>query len=320
MVLAIVAKNLKVGYVMGDKILWAVRGVDLAVEEGITLCIIGESGCGKSTLASTIVGTLPPYAVTSGELRIYDHVVVSGDVRKYNDIRGKLTAYIPQNPGTSLNPFMTIEDHFYHVLRSNFKIDRTKSRKIAVEILSKVGLEPGVLERYPHELSGGMQQRVLIALALATDAKILVADEPTSSIDAYLKFQIIELLSRLQRELGKTLVIITHDFLATSTMCDKIVIMYAGKIVELGAKERIMSNPRHPYTKLLIETSPILGVKKPLRPIPGEPPDLSVEITGCPFSERCPYKISTCIREPPLQEIEESHVSACWRAQEAPWA
>jgi len=319
LVLAIKAENLKVGFLLEEEVLWAVKGVDLAVEEGTTLCIIGESGCGKSTLASAIAGTLPPYAVTSGKLRIYDRVLINGDVRNYNGVRGRITAYIPQNPGTSLNPFMTIEDHFYYVLKSIFGINRKDSRRIAIEALSRVDLDSSILEKYPHELSGGMQQRVLIALALSTNAKILIADEPTSSIDAYLKFQVVKLIGKLQRELNKTLIVITHDLVTTSTICDDIAIMYAGRIVELGGREDIVLNPRHPYTKMLLEVSPIPGIRKPLKHISGEPPNLGVEITGCPFYERCPYRIEICKQEPQIWEIGEQHTSSCWRAREAPW-
>jgi oligopeptide/dipeptide ABC transporter ATP-binding protein len=318
-VLAIVMENLKVGYIIEDEVFWAVKGVDLVVEEGTTLCIIGESGCGKSTLASAITGILPPYALTDGKLKLFDHVVINGQLRNYNGIRGKITAYIPQNPGTSLNPFLTVEEHFYYVLRSNFKSDREFSKKIAMEILPKVNLDFSVLEKYPHELSGGMQQRVIIALALATNAQILVADEPTSFIDAHLRLQIIELLGRLQREFKKTLIVITHDLLTTSTICDYIAIMYAGKIMEVGPREKVLRNPRHPYTKMLLETTPILGVKKRLKPIPGEPPSLGKEYQACLFLDRCPYKSKECYSDPQIQVIENSHFSKCWKALEAPW-
>lgn len=319
MVLAIRAENLKIGYLdeEEEQVVWVTRGVDLSVEEGESFCLVGESGCGKSTLASAIAGILPPHALTMGKLYIFDQLVIDDSKRNYNGIRGKIVGLIPQNPGTSLNPFLTIEDHFYYVLRDSKNMNKSESRKIAHEYLLKVGLNKDVLEKYPHELSGGMQQRVLIAIALASNVKIVVADEPTSSIDANLRAQILNLINSLVKEFKVTLFLVTHDLASAGKICDKIAVMYAGRIVETGPTSIITSKPRHPYTKMLFESIPILGWKRALNPLPGEPPNVIEEITWCSFRERCPLKIETCNKEPPLMPTDENlHFTRCWRFKE----
>lgn len=319
MVLAIQAKNLKIGYMDEDEeqIVWATRGVDLSVEEGESFCLVGESGCGKSTLASAIAGTLPPHALTRGKLYIFDQLVINESERNYNGIRGKIVSLIPQNPGTSLNPFLTIQDHFYYILRDVKGLSKSDSLKIAQEYVLKVGLGRDVLEKYPHELSGGMQQRVLIAIALASEVKIVVADEPTSSIDANLRALILNLISKLVKEFKVTLILVTHDLASASKICDRIAVMYAGKVVETGLTTLITTKPRHPYTRMLFESVPILGSKKSLNPLPGEPPSLVEDFTWCSFRDRCPFKIDKCNEEPPLIPVkDEFHLTRCWRFKE----
>jgi oligopeptide/dipeptide ABC transporter ATP-binding protein len=318
-VLAIQAKNLKIGYMdeEEEQITWATRGVDLSVEEGESFCIVGESGCGKSTLASAIAGVLPPHALTMGKLYIFNQLVINESERNYNGIRGKVVSLIPQNPGTSLNPFLTIGDHFYYILRDVKGLSKSDSIKIAQEYLSKVGLGKDVLEKYPHKLSGGMQQRVLIAIALASEVKIIVADEPTSSIDANLRAQILNLLSKLVKEFKVTLLLVTHDLASASKICDRIAVMYAGKVIETGLTSSIISKPRHPYTRMLLDSVPLLGSKKSLNPLPGEPPSLVEDFTWCSFRDRCPFRIEQCSVEPPLIPVEdEPHLVRCWRFRE----
>jgi len=319
-VLAIQAKNLKIGYMdeeEEEQITWATRGVDLSVEEGESFCIVGESGCGKSTLASAIAGVLPPHALTMGKLYIFNQLVINESERNYNGIRGKVVSLIPQNPGTSLNPFLTIGDHFYYILRDVKGLSKSDSIKIAQEYLSKVGLGKDVLEKYPHKLSGGMQQRVLIAIALASEVKIIVADEPTSSIDANLRAQILNLLSKLVKEFKVTLLLVTHDLASASKICDRIAVMYAGKVIETGLTSSIISKPRHPYTRMLLDSVPLLGSKKSLNPLPGEPPSLVEDFTWCSFRDRCPFRIEQCSVEPPLIPVEdEPHFVRCWRFRE----
>lgn len=320
MVLAIQAENLKIGYLdeeEEEQIVWATRGVDFSVEEGESFCLVGESGCGKSTLASAIAGTLPPHALTVGRLYIFDQLVIDDSKRNYNGVRGRIVGLIPQNPGTSLNPFLTIEDHFYYVLRDSKNMNKSESRKIAHEYLSKVGLDRDVLEKYPHELSGGMQQRVLIAIALASEVKLVVADEPTSSIDANLRAQILSLINKLVKEFKVTLFLVTHDLSSAGRICDKIAVMYAGKIVEMGPTAIITSKSRHPYTKMLFESIPLLGSKRSLNPLPGEPPSIEEDFAWCSFRDRCPLRAEICNKEPPLMPTEEKlHFTRCWRFRE----
>jgi len=320
MVLAVKTVNLRIGYLdeEEEKIQWAVRGVDLEIQEGESFCLVGESGSGKTTLANAIAGILPPHAVTQGKVYIFDKLVVDDSSRNYNGVRGRIVNYIPQNPGTSLNPFLTIEDHFYYVLRDLYKYDKSKSKSIAIESLSKVGLTSEILDYYPHELSGGMKQRVLIALALASNARIIVADEPTSSVDASLRAGILGLLSKLNKEYRVTLIIVTHDIKMTSVICNRTAVMYSGEIVEIGKTSIILQSPKHPYTRMLMECVPILGVEKPLKPLPGEPTRIFEDISWCSFRERCPYASVECKTTPSMIPVgdDESHFVKCWRFHE----
>lgn len=316
MVLAIKAENLGIGYYLDDGTpMLVVRDISFELEQGSSLCIVGESGCGKTTLASAISGILPPHSFTRGRLYIFDKIVIDGDFTAFNGVRGELVSYIPQNPGTSLNPYLTIADHFFHVISSKRKIKQAEVRKIAIQYLEKVGLSSSVLDMYPHELSGGMQQRVAIALALATGAKILVADEPTSAVDAHLKRQVVELLNNLVREHGLTLVVVTHEIQITPKLCNKVAVMYAGRFLEYGKTSSVMKNPRHPYTIMLVQTTPVLGYRKPLKPLPGEPPDFMNQETWCPLYPRCPIRDEhLCLQEPQLKNIggEDEHYVRCW--------
>lgn len=314
MVLAVEAKRLSVGYEELEELLWAVREASFEVGEGEAFCIVGESGSGKSTVASAIAGILPPHAVTDGELRIWGKLVVKGNERSYEGVRGRLVTYVPQSPGASLNPYLEIGDQFYHVLNNLYGLNRREALEKARAYLKMAGLEPdAVLDRYPHELSGGMQQRAAIALSLSTGAKILVADEPTSSLDAHLRLQIVELLKRLRVEAGLTLIFITHDMLLAGALSERIAVMYAGYLVELGPAREVLRKPLHPYTSMLIESVPVLGIKRPLKTYAGEPPGPGKLGKGCPFYDRCPFRLGVCAAEtPPAKEVGESHHVACW--------
>jgi len=313
-VLAIRSINLEIGYMDEENIVsWAVRGVSFQVEEGEIYCLVGESGCGKSTLGNAVAGILPPHATTRGQLYIYDRKVIDGEKVDYTGVRGKLVTYVPQNPGTSLNPYEVIEDQFYHVLHSTYGYDREKSISIAKQYLSLVELDPEkVLDYYPHELSGGMQQRAAIAIALATGARIVVADEPTSSLDAHLRLQLIRLLRKLRDTKKLSILLITHDLVSASKICDRVAVMYAGKIVEEGSGALLLTEPLHPYTQALVDAVPILGLRKPLKSIPGEPPRAGKEIEGCVFHERCPFVFEKCVNTPPELYTMDRKVS-CWR-------
>ncbi|MGC8953306.1 MAG: ABC transporter ATP-binding protein [Desulfurococcus sp.] len=314
MVLAVKAVDLKIGYMdEEEKIYWAVRGVSFQVSESEIYCIVGESGCGKSTIGNAIAGILPSHAVTRGKLYIYDKKVIDNEKMDYTGIRGRVVSYIPQNPGTSLNPYETIEEQFYHVLSSVYGYDKRKSVETARRYLAMVELDPDkVLDYYPHELSGGMQQRAAISIALATGARIIVADEPTSSLDAHLRLQLIRLMRKLRDTVRLSIILITHDLVSAGRICDTIAVMYAGKIVEEGRGSLLLTEPLHPYTQMLVDAVPILGLKKPLKSIPGEPPQVGGEISWCVFRERCPVTFEKCSIHPPELYIMERKVS-CWR-------
>lgn len=318
MVLAIEAKDLWIGFTdISEKPLWVVKGVSFNVKRSEIFCLVGESGSGKSTIGKAISGILPPYTETRGVLRIFRKVAIKNDITNYNGIRGKEVTYIPQNPGTALNPYYTIGEQFHAVLNSLYGFDKRKSLEIARNTLELVELDPlKVLDYYPHELSGGMQQRVAIAMAISTGARILVADEPTSSVDAHLRLQLVKLLKRLRSEKGLTIFLITHDILNAGRVCDTMAIMYAGKILEVGKSGEVLSSPANPYTRMLLESAPQLGDIRPLRAIPGEPPRPGEEIEGCVFRPRCPYADEKCATPPPDVKINERAVW-CWRALEA---
>lgn len=314
MVLAVVSKGLSIGYEEPNGVLWAVKNVTLEIERGSAFCLAGESGCGKSTLGSAIAGILPPHSVTRGVLIVNGVTVINEESHNFEKVRGRVVTYIPQNPGLSLSPYLRIGQQFYYVLKSVRGLERRDAIAKAREQLRRVELDPDtVLERYPHELSGGMQQRAAIALALSTGAEILVADEPTSALDAHLRLQIVELLKRLRRENGLTLIFISHDLLLASALCEKCAVMYGGKVVEIGSMRSILSDPAHPYSRMLIDAIPRLGDKRPLRSYSGEPPRPGEEKPGCLFRDRCPTPLDRCaIEEPPLIPASGGRYVACW--------
>lgn len=242
--------------------------------------------------------------------------VIDEEETYYQGVRGRVVSYIPQNPGTSLNPYETVGDQFHYVLNSIYGYNRARTLKEAREHLLLVGLNPDlVLDKYPHELSGGMQQRVAIGIALATGARILVADEPTSSLDAHLRLQLVKLLRDLAAVRRLTTILITHDIVMAGRICDRIAVMYAGKIVEEGEGRLLFTEPLHPYTQMLVDAVPLLGVVKPLKSIPGEPPKSGGEIEWCVFRDRCPFFFEKCSKHPPFFNVVGRKVS-CWRYHE----
>jgi len=312
-------RDLRVHFHTDDGIVKAVDGVSYTVDRGQALGIVGESGSGKSVANLTVMGlTRSPNAEISGEVLFdgRDLLKLSGDeIRK---IRGDEIAMIFQDPLSSLHPFYKVGHQLVEAIRAHRDISRAAALDHAVEMLGLVGIaEPRHrADAYPHEFSGGMRQRAMIAMALANDPKLLIADEPTTALDVTVQAQILELISRLQRELDTAVVIITHDLGVVAEMTDEIAVMYAGKIVEQAGKEPLFASPEHPYTWGLLRSIPRLDVGREaeLTPISGRPPSLIQVPRGCAFHPRCPYAHDACVQEPPpLAPVADDprHVVRC---------
>ncbi len=302
---AVLAESLSLGYEDMGAVFWAVRGVSLELPRGGSLCIVGESGSGKTTLGNAIAGIIPPYVRTDGRLVVGGVEVVRGSrVVGADRIRGRVVTRIPQNPAASLNPYLRVGEIFYDVLRDSRGIgSRSESRGEARRLLSLVGLEEEVLDMYPHELSGGMSQRVAIALSLAPGPSIVVADEPTSNLDAYLRGYIVRLIGDLNRRLGMTLVVITHDISVAELMCGDLSVVFLGEIVERGSVSEVLRKPLHPYTSELIEASVLerAGRKSGMR------------TEGCAYYARCPHAGGECLKPPPMLRLGDGREVRCWR-------
>ena len=312
-------KNLKTWFYTPDGIVKAVNGVSFTLNEGEALGLVGESGCGKSVSAMSLMRLIPtpPGRIVEGEV-IFD----GRDLIKLNDegirrIRGNDIAMIFQDPMTSLNPVLTIGRQIGEALELHKGMNGDQARKRTIELLELVGI-PSAKSRhddYPHQFSGGMRQRVMIAMALSCDPKLLIADEPTTALDVTIQAQILDLIMQLRKELGMAVIMITHDLGVVAGVADKINVMYAGYIVESAPAEDLFSKPRHPYTLGLLRSIPRIDEprKEKLIPIEGLPPDLIDAPVGCPFVPRCTYKVDRCVEEnPSLEPVEPGHSIACW--------
>ncbi len=303
---------------LGTSDLKAVDGVDISLDEGKTLAIAGESGCGKSMTACSIMRLVPPPGRTVGGSIIFDgNDLLRLSDREMRDMRGNSISMIFQEPMTSLNPVLTVGDQVMEVLRLHRKLPRREALGETIRLLGLVGI-PAPDQRvgdYPHQLSGGMRQRVMIAMALACKPRLLIADEPTTALDVTIQAQILELIDQLQRETGMALLLITHDLGIVAERAHHTAIMYAGKIVESAPTAELFSNPLHPYTRGLIESLPQNAVPgKPLPTIPGHVPNLADGQQGCGFCPRCPVKDWTCQQSaPPLKEVSSNHLVRCWK-------
>jgi peptide/nickel transport system ATP-binding protein/oligopeptide transport system ATP-binding protein len=295
-------------------------GVSFGVAEGEILGLVGESGSGKTVTALSITQLLPPAArVVGGSVRLRGQDLLQLPRSRMNRLRGEEIAMVFQQPRASLNPLLRVGTTLDQVLRTHRKLRGSAARKVAIEVLADVGLpEPEqVLSRYPHELSGGMCQRVMIALALASEPKLLVADEPTTALDVTIQLQIVNLLARLRAEHGLALILITHNLGVVAELCDRVVVMYAGKVVEEGPVRTIFDEPRHPYTIGLLRSRPAILGDDELSGIPGQVPDARRRPGGCPFHPRCPYAVERCSTEPPrLEPSAEGHLVSCHRWRE----
>lgn len=301
----------------------AVRGVNLDVYQGEIVGIVGESGSGKSVTMKAVLGILPDNATIQAEsLKLHDTEMTALSEEEYRKLRGRDMTMIFQDPMTALDPVMTVGRHMEEVLRRNLGMtDKAEIRKKSIEMLDKVGIPApeSRLKQYPHEFSGGMRQRVLIAMALACNPKMLIADEPTTALDVTIQAQILDLLQELEEQYHTSIVLITHDMGVVATVCQRIAIMYGGLIMETGTSDEIFYDPKHPYTKALLRAIPSTELKEGerLQAIEGLPPSLIDPPAGCPFAERCEYATERCRKElPSYHTFSDTHRAMCHLCEE----
>lgn len=296
----------------------AVDGVGFGLDRGRTLGIVGESGCGKSVTSLAIMGLLPKGAAeVSGRVVFDGSDLLALPERRLQDLRGDRLAMIFQEPMTSLNPSYTVGDQIAEAVVRHKGASKREAMRHAVEMLRRVRI-PNPEARahdYPHRMSGGMRQRVMIAMALACDPRLLIADEPTTALDVTIQAQILHLMRRLREESGAAIVLITHDLGVVAEVCDEVVVMYAGQVVERAPVRDLFRFPQHPYTVGLLGALPRLGHRRPrLAAIEGAVPNMAAPPRGCRFQTRCPFRIERCADMPPLAEVAGGHLSRCWRA------
>lgn len=300
----------------------AVRGVDFDLYKGETLAIVGESGCGKSVTSSAIMGLIPqpPGIIKNGSILFKGKELTKMSKGQLRKIQGVDISMIFQDPMTALNPTLTIGEQLTEGLRTHKKIGKNEAKEKAIDMLKLVGI-PNPEERlkqFPHQFSGGMRQRIVIAIALICEPQVLIADEPTTALDVTIQAQILELFEEIQAKKGISIVLITHDLGVVAKIADRIAVMYAGKIVEIGDKREIFYTPEHPYTKGLLNSVPRLDLmEEELQPIEGTPPDLFSPPKGCPFTARCDYAMEVCDHVYPFStKLSETHGVDCWLQDE----
>jgi oligopeptide/dipeptide ABC transporter ATP-binding protein len=309
--------DLRVDFEQGHEIVRAVDGLSYTVEQARTVAVIGESGAGKTVSARAIMGLLPPTAAVSGSIRFEGTELVGMSEQGLRGYRGRAIAMVFQDPARSLNPTMRIGDQIIEAVRMHRDVSRVAAQERALELMELVRL-PAARERfrqYPHQLSGGMRQRVMIAMALAGDPELLIADEATSALDVTTQAQIMELLRDLQQRLGMAVIMISHDLGLAASFADEVLVMYAGRAVEQAPTGTLFAKVRMQYTRALLEAIPRLEnpAHTRLAAVPGQPPDLASQRRGCPFAPRCPEASDKCREtEPPFAEQEPGHRWACW--------
>jgi peptide/nickel transport system ATP-binding protein len=314
-------RSLSVTFRTEDGPVSAVDRVDLEVGSGEVLAVVGESGCGKSVTAMSIAGLLPRSATVDGSVTLDGTELIGADKRTLRSIRGREVAYIFQEPMTSLNPVFTVGHQIVEVLRTHVGLNRQAARARAIELLELVGI-PSAARRvgdYPHQLSGGMRQRVMIAMAVACDPKVLIADEPTTALDVTIQAGILDVLRELRERLGTSIVLITHDLGVVADLADRVAVMYAGRVVETAEIHDLFAHPQHPYTAGLLGASPAAGRHAGtdrLNEIPGLVPVLTEQPDACTFAERCERALDICTTSQP-QLTPGAHRVACWNPVEA---
>lgn len=313
----ITVNNLSTHFFTDKGIVPAVNNVSFEIKKGETLGLVGESGCGKSVTAHSIMRLIPqpPGKIVGGEIWLEDKELTKMPMDKMRKIRGNEISMIFQEPMTSLNPVIPVGKQIMESIQLHTKKTNSEARMLAIELLEKVGIpSPAIrVDEYPHQLSGGMKQRVMIAMALACNPKLVIADEPTTALDVTIQAQILDLLRDLQRDNGMSILLITHDLGVVAEMAHRVVVMYASKVVEVADNETLFEDPRHPYTKGLFESIPVLDKEKDLVPIPGMVPPPQEFPKGCKFHPRCSKCMKVCQQyEPPLKEVGKNHWAACW--------
>ncbi len=316
-------KDLRTHFFTYDGVVKAVDGIDYELEQGETLGLVGESGCGKSVSALSLMRLIPdpPGKIISGEILFEGEDILKVEMDDMRHIRGGKMSMVFQEPMTSLNPVLTVERQLTETLQLHKGMTRQESRTESVDLLARVGIpDPDRrVKQYPHQFSGGMRQRVMIAMALSCNPRLIIADEPTTALDVTIQAQILELMKSLTSEFGVALIVITHNLGVVARYADRVNIMYAGRIIERGSAMEIYSNPRHPYTVGLLRSVPRLDQPRRTRldPIEGQPPDLINLPIGCSFRERCRWALDKCATDfPPLMPVNDGHVSACWVSEQ----
>lgn len=312
-------KDLAISFFNKSGEVQAVRGVSYTLKRGEVLGIVGESGSGKSVSSHGILRLTPDSGkVKSGEILFDGKDILKMSKKELMELRGNRIAMIFQDPMTSLDPLFTVEYQLNESLKKHTDLDAASRKKRMIELLQMVGINQPErrIKQYPYEFSGGMRQRVMIAMALSCNPELLIADEPTTALDVTIQAQIIDLLKELKEKLGMAIIFITHDLGVVSDICDKIIVMYAGKIVEEGTSRQIFYQKKHPYTEGLLASVPDIesDVNEKLKPIKGNPPDMSCVKPGCAFAPRCASAMHVCVKQdPPLFEIDDTHSAACWK-------
>ncbi len=316
-------RNLKTHFFTVEGVVKAVDGVSYDLSEGETLGLVGESGCGKSVSALSVMRLIPdpPGKIIAGEIFLEGEDILKIGMDDMRQIRGAKIAMVFQEPMTSLNPVLTVERQITETLQLHMGMSKRESRSESVNLLAKVGIpDPETrIKQYPHQFSGGMRQRVMIAMALSCNPRLIIADEPTTALDVTIQAQILDLMKALTTESGVALIIITHNLGVVARYADRVNIMYAGKVIERGDARQIYANPRHPYTVGLLRSVPRLDLPRraKLDPIDGQPPDLINLPDGCAFRERCRWAIDKCATDTPeLMDTGDGHLSACWRFED----
>ena len=308
-------RNLEVRYSSENETVYAVEGVSFDLQKGKTLALVGETGAGTTSIAKAILRILPDISakVTGGQIILDGEDLLQLEERKMRTIRGNKISMVFQDPMTALNPTMRIGPQIAEGIKIHSKVSRQEAEKRAKEMLETVGIPAQRYNDYPHQFSGGMKQRVVIAIALSCNPELLLADEPTTALDVTIQAQVLNLMKKLKKEFGTSMILITHDLGVVSDISDDVAIIYAGEIIEYGSKYAIFDNPAHPYTQGLFGAVPSMNEDVDrLAPIPGMPPDPTKRVQGCSFGERCPYAAEACHEaKVPMYEVESGHFCRC---------